>query len=222
MGKFYRKSPSVVAAIVAILIAVALVGGCTSAGKSGGKNEDKNAGVAATVNGEKVYFQDVNELYAYQAPEQQVSLSKSDALSLVIEREILHQEAAKQGFAATGEEVEQEYKNFLTLSNKTEPALEGDLAAKNSSVERFKSALGKRIAINKLLDSHVDASFKIKHDEVEALYNASDFRSLNISFDDAEGSIVNFLTAQHRKAQRDSYVANLKEIANVTIIAVPN
>ncbi len=220
MEKSCVKSQIAAAAVIAVLMAVAIIGGCTGAGK-GGSNGNASENVAATVNGANISIDEVNEFYAYQTPEQQAALTKADALSLVIEREILYQEASLQGFAAAGEEVEQEYKRFLAQSNMTETALEAELAAKNSSVERFKSALGKRIAINKLYDSKIPSQFVIKRDEAEALYNASDFPSLNISFDDAEKSIVNFLTAQKRTAQWDSYIASLKNKAKVLIIAVP-
>lgn len=220
MGKSCVKSPITVSAVIAVLMAVAVLGGCTGAGKnSAGLNQDH---IAATVNGENVYFQDVNEFYAYQTLEQQAVLTKSDALSQVIEREILYQEAVRNGFGATTEEIALDYNNFLNARNMTAAAEETELAAKNSSVERFRSALGKRIAISKLYDSKIPSQFIIKHEEVEALYNASDFRSLNISFDDAESSIVNYLTAQKRTAQWNSYVASLKDSAKVMIIAVPN
>lgn len=215
MGKSCVKSQASTAAVIAVLMAVAMLGGCTG-GSSGPANN-----VAATVNGVNISIDEVNEFYAYQAPAQQAALTKADALSLVIEREILYQEASRRGLAATTEEVEREYQMFLAQSNITETALEADLASKGSSVETFKSALGKRIAISKLQDSRIASQFIIKQDEAKAFYNASDFPALNISFANAEKSIVNFLTAQKRAAQWDSYVSGLKDKAKVLIIAVP-
>ncbi len=220
MGKTCRKSAVEAAVIITILIAVALIGGCTSNQKGGG-GESNSQKISAAVNGANITVDEVNEEYASLSPGQREQLTKADALSFIIEREILYQQAVKEGIVATKEEQEREYLSLLG-PNATENEIARQLAAKNSSPDKMKSAVYKQILINKLLDLHVQKTFTMKHEEAEALYNASDFRSLNISFDDAERSIVDFLTAQKRKAQRESYITGLKDSAKVLIIGVPN
>ncbi|MBI2143159.1 SurA N-terminal domain-containing protein, partial [Candidatus Woesearchaeota archaeon] len=138
MEKIGGKS-SVFVAAVAALVVVALAGGCS------GKLDTKDENVAATVNGAKIYFGEVNDEYASLSAEQREGVSKADTLSFVIEREILYQQAVKEGLKATKEEQQQAYGQLLLESNVTEPELAGQLAARNSSVEKLKVWLEKQI-----------------------------------------------------------------------------
>ena len=219
-------------AVAAVALLLIIVAGCMTAKPEGQARE-----VAATVNGEPVYFDDVNEFYSYQSLAEQARLSKADALSLVIEREILTQEAVKRGFTATKDEIGKDYIAFLSMNNLTEPELGSNLAAKNSSTARLKDSLAKRIVINKLLDRIAKKSYVIKKEEVEAVYNSGtipqqaecaighspicNFKSAGVSFEAAEKGIVDLLTAQRQRADTEAYVQGLKDNAKVAIIAVP-
>ncbi len=208
---------AMVTAFVIMMVASTLIFGCS------GKGKPENREIAALVNDEKIYFDEVNEYYyAFMSAEQQAAMTKADALSLVIEREILYREAEKQGFAATAEEVTDEYNNYLATNKLTESRLGKELASKNSSIAGFKKGIEKRIAISKLLDSKIPRSFTIKHEEAEALYNVSSFRYAGISFEEAEKDIVSFITEQRRKTATESYIAGLKDKARVLIVGVPD
>ncbi len=204
--------------ILVITVLAALTGGCT-AGKT--SPEQKSREVAALVNGARIYFDEVNEEYASLAPEQRDGVTKADALSFLIEREILYQEALKEGLKATAEEVENEYLVFAALGNLTEAELKSQLAARNSSVEKLKSALTKQVLIGKLLDKKVPRKFVIRHEDAEAVYNAS-FRKTGLSFEQTEKTIVELLSAQRQKTDRERYIDSLKETADVLIVAVPS
>lgn len=217
MEKIGSKSSVFVAAAVAILVVVALVGGCTGKGTS----ESKKDNVAATVDGISIYFSEVNGEYASLSAEQKEGISKADTLSFVIEREILYQQAVKEGLKATKEEQQQAYGLVLLESNVTEPELVEQLAARNSTVERLKATLGKQIMINKLLDKVAKKSYVIKKEEVEAVYDSGNFMSAGVSFEAAEKGIVDLLTAQRQRAGTEAYIQGLKDKAKVVIIAVP-
>lgn len=204
--------------IVAIVVAAA-ISGCAIFGRGGEPVSSRE--VAALVNGEKIYFDDVNEEYALLSPEQQASITKADALSFLIERKILYQETVKEGLKATDAEVKQEYEFYSQANNLTESELKFQLAAGGSTIEKFKLALKKQILINKLLDKNVPSQFVIKHEEVEALYNASRFPLMNVSFDKAQKSLVEFLNSQRRLASREKFVEALKSKADVLIVSVP-
>ena len=205
-----------VAVAIAALVAVVIIVGCTGKGTNGSKEN-----VAATVNGASIYFGDVNEEYASLSAEQRESISKADTLTFVIEREILYQQAVKEGLKATKEEQQQAYGLLLLEKNVTEPELAGQLAARNSSVERLKATLQKQILINKLLGRIAKKSYIIKKEEVEAYYNASGLSFRGVSFEAAEKGIVDLLTAQRQEAEREAYIQSLKDNAKVAIIAVP-
>ncbi|MBI2141692.1 SurA N-terminal domain-containing protein [Candidatus Woesearchaeota archaeon] len=209
---------SIICLVLIIMVLAALIVGCAR-GKIG--PEEKGREVAAIVNGARIYFSDVNEEYASLAPEQKANVTKADALSFLIEREILYQQALKEGFRATAEEVESEYLVFAALSNLTEAELKSQLAARNSSVEKLKSVLLKQVLIIKLLDKKVPRQFVIRHEDVEAVYNAS-FRQTGLSFEQSENAIVELLSAQRQKAGRERYIESLKEMADVLIVAVPS
>ena len=213
---------SAISAIIYIILLIitlaALIGGCTK-GKDG--PEEKGREVAAMVNGARIYFDDVNEEYASLTPGQKASVTKADALSFLIEREILYQEALKGGFKATAGEVENEYTVFTALNNLTEAKLKSQLAARNSSLEKLKSALMKQVLISELLDKKVQRKFVIKRVDVEAVYNTS-FRKTGLSFGQVEKTIVDLLSAQYQKADREKYIESLKNKADVLIVAVPS
>ena len=211
-----NKTSAVVIAVIAALVAVILIGGCAGKGTNGSKEN-----VAATVNGVSIYFGEVNEEYASLSAEQRESISKADTLSFVIEREILYQQAVKEGLKATKEEQQQAYELLLLENNVTEPELVEQLAARNSSVERLKAALRKQILINKVLDKAAKKSYVIKKEEVEAVYNSGNFKASGVSFEAAQKGIVDLLTAQRQKAEREDYIQSLKDKAKVVIIAVP-
>ena len=135
---------------------------------------------------------------------------------------MLYQEAIKQGLQATADEVKQEYELYLLESNITETQLKLQLAESQSSIDEFKATLKKQILINKLFDKVIPANYVIKHEEVEALYNASEFPSRNISFDQAQKQLVDFIDAQRQKTARDAYISSLKDRADVLIVTVPD
>lgn len=205
------------AAIASALIAVILIAGCTGNGAGNSKKGD----VAATVNGVSIYFDEVEKEYTSLGPAQRESLSKADALSFVIEREILYQQAVKERLTATWKEQQQAYELSLLESNITEKELASQLAERNSSVERLKADLRRQIIINKLLDKVARKSYIIKKEEVEAVYNSGNFMSSGVSFEAAQKGIVDMLTAQRQRAGTEAYIQGLKDNAKVVIIAVP-
>ncbi|MBI2176526.1 SurA N-terminal domain-containing protein [Candidatus Woesearchaeota archaeon] len=215
MEKGARKRAAAV--VAAALIAVILVAGCTG----NGTGDRKKGDVAATVNGVSIYFGEVEEEYASLSPGQGEGISKADALSFVIEREILYQQAVKERLTATGEEQRQAYELLLLESNVTEQELARQLSERNSSVERLKAGLRRQILIDKLLDKAAGKSYIIKKEEVEAVYNSGNFKSAGVSFEAAQKGIVDMLTAQRQRAGTEVYIQGLKDNAKVVIIAVP-
>lgn len=203
------------------IVMVTLIGGCTTGTrteKTGGTSRE----VAALVNGARIYFNDVNEEHWSLTPQQRLDVTKADALSFLIEREVLYQEAVNQGLKVTEEEVSREYEYSMIANNLTEAELKSQLAARNSSVERLMLVLKKQLLINKLLDKKVPRQFVIKHDEAEAFYNSSNFAARGIAFEQVEKSIIDILTVQRQQAARGKYIAMLKGRADVVIVAVPS
>ena len=215
-----RQGPVLFAAALMLVLAVALASGCSVFG--GGKGAQPSREVAAIVNGQNIYVDELNKEYASISPAQQESITKSDALSFMIEREILYQEAAKQGLQATADEIKQDYELYILESNITETQLKFQLAGNQSSIDEFKATLKKQILINKLFGKMIPSQYVIKHEEVEALYNASKFPSLNISFDQAQKTLIGYLDAQHQRTARDAYISSLKDKADVLIVTVPD
>src|SRR3989338_7550627 len=95
--------------VILLLAAVAgVIGGCTSNVSPEGKSRE----VAALVNGASIYLDDVNNEYISLSPEQRSNITKADALSFLIEREVLFQRALEEKITATADEISQEYGHF--------------------------------------------------------------------------------------------------------------
>lgn len=218
MGNGQRKAVSAAAIILFAVFAVAFLGGCSGKVSPEGKSRE----VAALVNGANIYFDDVNGEYASLSPEQRANITKADALSFLIEREVLYQAAVKEKLAATDDEVASEYSYFLLTANLTEAQLKDNLVARNSSLEKFRVALKKQVLISKLLDRKVPTQFIVKREEVEAVYNSSRFPSLGIPFEKVEKNIIDAITASRQRTQRAAYIEFLKTNADVLIVAVPS
>ena len=215
-----RQRPVLFAAALMLVLAIALASGCSVFGGSKGAQPSRE--VAAIVNGQNIYVDEVNKEYSSLSPAQQKNVSKADALSFMIEREILYQEATKHGLQATADEVNQDYGLYLLESNITETQLKFQLAGNQISIDDFKATLKKQILINKLFGKVIPKQYVIKHEEVEALYNASKFPVMNISFDQAEKTLVDYLDAQRQRTVREAYVSSLKNKADVLIVTVPD
>ncbi|MEK6854071.1 MAG: SurA N-terminal domain-containing protein [Nanoarchaeota archaeon] len=225
MEKTNCKTTATTSAIICIILLIftlaALIGGCAR-GKAESGPEGKAREIAAMVNGVRVYFDEVNEEYATLTPLQQANLTKADALSFVVEREILYQEAVRQDLNASGNEVALEYYNFLASHNLTESDLEEQLSARNSGLERFKLTLKKQLLINKLLDKKIPRQFIIPREEVEAFYSTGSFSSRGLSFNQSENAIVELLTALKSEEARQKYISLVKDRADIVIVAVPS
>ena len=204
-------------AVLALTIVAAMViSGCTEKPGEAG-HADERREISAFVNGVSVYADEVDSEYSTLTPEQQAMLTKADALSFLIEREILYRESVKERVVVSDEEAAAGYEQFLAANNVTET----ELATANVSAEKVKSALRKQLQIDKLLDAKVPKNFVIKRKDVEAVYNSSIFASRGISIEQAEKGIVDLLTAQRQQAARDGYIAALKDEADVLIVSVP-
>lgn len=219
MGNEQGKAVSASAIILFAVVALAFLGGCSSTKIN---PEGKGREVAALVNGANIYFDDVNDEYASLSPEQRANLTKADALSFLIEREVLYQAAVKEKLTANDDEVDSDYSYFLLTSNMTEAQLKGQLAARNSSLEKFRVILKKQVLISKLLDRKVPTQFIVKHEEAEAVYNASGFSHAGVPFEKVEKNIVDSITAHRQMTQRAAYIEFLNDQADVLIVAVPS
>lgn len=201
-------------ALAVLLLASMLFSGC------GKKESDAGREVAALVNGQKIYVDEINSDYNSLTPAQREITAKSDALGFFIEREVLYQEALRQKLKVTSHEVDDELDFYLQVNNRSSSQLKAMLEGANSSIGRFKDALRKQVLINKLFERAIPRNFVIKQNEVRSVYNAGGFATLNITFEKAEKSIVELLTAQRQDAERKTLIARLKEEADVVIVGV--
>src|SRR3989338_10087571 len=115
----------------AAVVVVLLAAGCTPGEGKPGRE------ISAIVNGVNIYVDDVNSRYARLPPEQQENLAKADFLSIVIEEEILYQQAVKEGVAISETDAEAAYQRLLSVNSLTEAQLIGELAAKNTTLAEF-------------------------------------------------------------------------------------
>jgi hypothetical protein len=160
--------------------------------------------IAALMSGEPIYAGEV-ELELQTVPEG-MNVSWDDALSFVVERKVLVQEAERKGIVATTAEVKDAMDGFRQQQNWT------------GSNEALLQRMEWQVMINKLLEQSVPKSIVVKFEEVEAHYNRT-YAGSNVTFDEAEQRILEKLTAEKRQAARKSFIAALKERADVVVVS---
>ena len=108
--------------------------------------------VAATVNGEAIYLQDVQEQYNNLNPVLQQLYSVESLLNKSIDDLLLFQESKKAGISITKETIQKELEAVVTENGLTENQLEEALAKQGMTVDDLKETIEKSMSIRELLN----------------------------------------------------------------------
>ena len=125
--------------------------------------------VAALVNGQPIYQEDLDQIYA-SLPPNLANVNESVILDQLIEQELLVQEAKKQGFTVTDAEL-QDYIDQL-LAYYGMPADQLDAALEQQGVTRaeFEQSSKRQLLVSKLVNKTVYANINISDEQVAAQY----------------------------------------------------
>ncbi len=174
-----------------------------------------------SVNGTEVMGDSYNSVYSMLKTQmagsgQDVSdteVVKEQAVNVLIEQQLIRQEAETLGLEVTDEEVQSE---FDTIKEENGEQLTAVLDQFQLSEDDFKRQLADDLITNKYVESELD--IKVTDEEVEEYYNKLKEQSGDQEvgkLEDLEPTIKNQITQQKTATELQSKVAELKEDAEV-------
>lgn len=166
--KSKKAAPWIIAvAAVVVIIAVLLIL------KFRPQTPGTSGNVLAMVNGFPIYTKEIDDLYNRLPAQYKQSMTKEDLLNQTISRELLLQEAKKEGIVVQDTEVMQLIESILQQNQITHDQLNQQLAARNLTINDMVQEYKKQMIINKLLNKTVYPSVAISEDEMAAFYNSN-------------------------------------------------
>ena len=158
-----------------LVIALVLIISPHIPGKTSG-NQTSNS-VAATVNGEPIYLQDVIQAYNNLNPMIKSSYSVESMLNQSIEEELLYQQAKNTGIEATPLEVQSEIDAIKQQNNMNDSDLQAALAKQGLTMDSVKTLIEKNILVRKLLNTTILSNVTVTQEEIQNYYtlNADKF-----------------------------------------------
>ncbi len=157
----------IVAIAIVIIIAILLKSGKIALPDNGTTTTD--AAIAATVNGENIYQEDIDNTYA-NIPENLKSVyTKEKILEQEVTNALLLQKAKEAGITVSDEEVNAE---FVALVDRMggEEALNEAMTNYGLTKEEILENLEKELSIKKLLDETLYSNVKVLDSDVEKYY----------------------------------------------------
>lgn len=157
-----------IVSISATLLLVSLAIGCSS--KNGGD-------VMATVDGRKIFRDDVDKYFnsqiasAQQAPTgEQATTLRLNILHQMIDDEILMRRAEKLGLLATDDEVDHKFNEYKAPFSQEE--FDKRLTDKKITVADFKRDIRRSITVDKVLNKEIGSKINVTDQDVTDYYNA--------------------------------------------------
>ncbi|MFC2947872.1 SurA N-terminal domain-containing protein [Virgibacillus sediminis] len=136
---------------------------------------------------------------------------KDLTLDLLVEQELILQDAERAGIEVTEEEVEQEYANIKEQSGDQLPAM---LEQFQLTEEQFKSQLSDDLVTTKYMESELDV--EVTDEEVEEMYNQLKGQNEDVGeLKELEEPIRQQLRSQKEQEQLMTKVEELKKEADV-------
>ncbi len=127
-------------------------------------------GVAATVNGEPIYLQDVLKEYNSINPLVRSMYSVESVLNKTIDDTLLYQEAKTQGYKATPDEIQAELDAIKTQNQLTDAELENALTQQGLTLDAAKTMIEKNLMVRKFLNATVLKDITVTEGQIEKYY----------------------------------------------------
>jgi parvulin-like peptidyl-prolyl isomerase len=168
--------PIIVGILAVIIIAVIIGTNLTNDGKIKDNNDKlddtttQDNVVVATVNGNEIYLNAIDEQYELLPPLYRQMYSKSFILNKTIEEELLIMEAEAKGLVVTEEEAETVINDIMMQQQITEEQLEEQLAQSQKTKQDLIDVYKKQILITNLLNDYVFANIEVSQEEVAEYY----------------------------------------------------
>lgn len=174
----------------------------------------------ATVNGEIITKQELNQKYDQLPDQYKLFITKEDFLDQIINIKLLLQEAKEQEITVDESEIETELEN-LKKQAPTEEAFEQLLGQRNIGMEELKNQIKDQLTINKLLDETVISKIEVTDSQMKQYYeeNIEEFKTEEgdtITYEESKDQIEQFLLAEVSNNAIEIYINQLKSNAEIT------
>lgn len=179
-----------------------------------------NSKVAAVVNGQDItqkQLQDEYQIYQniFRIGDQSV-FSKQIMLNLMIDELLLLQEARKQGFSVSDQELD-DYIELIISSSSVPLTMEDfqkEFENNNVSFSVVKNLYEKQLLLNKFLDEKIINVINVTEDEIKGLYETRGGSEL-IDYETIKPSLENALFEQKKETMYRDLLMNLKEESDI-------
>ncbi len=135
--------------------------------------------VAATVNGQRIYFSEVEDYYARVPEPLRDQLTKDIVLDQIISQEVLVQEARRLRVSVSDRELDDLISNAIVQSGWTEEQFRQVIAAQGMTLRDLKDLYRVSLVIEKLINQTVLSQIEIDDDEIDEYYyqNVASFQA---------------------------------------------
>ena len=179
-----------------------------------------NSKIVAIVNGENITLNQLNKEYdffffvrgipnAYK-----MRISKATILNQTIDEHLLIDEAEKEGFSVSQDEVTAVLNRAVNMSNISIENISALFEANNFSLDDLKKFYWKTLLINKLLNKTVEPQINVSDKDVKEFYNANNITG---DYDSVKEGIKKQLLSQQRYALYLNYLDTLRKKADIKI-----
>ena len=145
--------------------------------------------VAATVNGQRIYFSEVEDYYARVPEPLRGQLTKDIVLDQIISQEVLVQEARRLRITVSDRELDDLISDAITQSGWTPEQFNQIIAAQGMTMRDLKDLYRVSLVIEKLIDKEVLSQIEIDDDEIVAYYDAN-IDSFEVASDQVRASHI--------------------------------
>jgi len=180
---------------------------------------EEEDGVVATVNGEPIYLNELEETYESLPGQMKLLFSKEALLDQLVTEKLLMQDVAANDITVSEEEVDASIQEIeATLPEGI--ALEDTLESQGMTMEDFRKDMKKQLLVTKLLDETVYTDIEeVSEDEKREFFeeNAEE----NQTYEELEEAIVSILENNQKRELATQYLDELKEGADVETMLGP-
>lgn len=134
--------------------------------------------VAATVNGEAIYLQDITNQYNNLNPVYQQIYTIESLLNKSIDDLLLFQESKKEGISVSQDTIQKELDAVMTENGLTDEQLKEALARQGMTIESLKGTIEKSISIRELLNKTILQNITVTDTQIKNYYelNKEEFK----------------------------------------------
>lgn len=127
--------------------------------------------IAARVNEKVITMQELNTEYDRLPLQYKYFITKEAFLSQLIDETLLYEEALKQGFVVSNEEIQATLDKFIQQNNLTKEQLDQLLIQKKLTMEDLKNLVRNQLTVDKLLEKEVLKKVNVSDEMALKYYN---------------------------------------------------